>query len=869
MNEGLTDQRFLLPLLPPRHVSRPRLLDRISDSAPAALTVLSAGAGAGKTVLLSEWTRAQDAPVAWLALTPSDNDPRRFWRLFLQAGRATGQVYPASEWAAGGTVELLDDVFGRPAGPGRPVIVLDDAHFLTDPQILDGLDRIVQRWSHRVRLLIAARSDPLLPLHRYRLADQMRELRATDLAMTTDEVSDLLDQHGIRLGDAELRILTERTEGWPAGLRLAAMRMEAAERPGEFVALLAMDQGSIGEYLTEEVLAVLPRPVQTMLVRTSFLDDVTGPLAEAVTGIENCTSLLSGLARTNSFVTPADTARTVFRYHPLFREMLRQLARAQSAETTQAQWARAAHWYREQGDLTNALKWSIRAGDTAGARTLLAHGGLAAAFVGQASLGEAGLLELARDPPPDDASPAELLEFEVCGRAILAIVTDSASADDLAREPGYRASPGGGGPELRATALLADLMLAQKMGNFAAMDTAAERLLADGSLPSLLAVVPGLYSGILVAQAQARLGAGRFPDVDPLLHRALTALPPRGASEVRIEVLSLLALLDVLAGRPRHTDKAFTDAEALLARHPGLARPVLLDIAIARRAHIEADLRAMAAAMLRAQAAGPVYSDRVQAVAVTYLQATLLMAFGELGQARALLCDDPVVNRMAVGLFGVVRDRDLAAIDIELGRPRSALETLRRHQGDPQALLAEVTVARAHLALGDLERATRSVRAVMTTPSPLVNRLLLVEAALCDAEIALHRGDEARTAGLLERALQIAGRDIVLPFVKATPALRAVLARHGTLTTRWPVPVPVSGPPGLPPPRRDPLPDMLTDREQAVLRLMTTSMSTAEIADELCLSVNTIKTHLAAIYRKLAVRRRREAVSRARELELL
>jgi LuxR family maltose regulon positive regulatory protein len=848
------------------------LLDRLDQAAPAALTAVSAGAGAGKTVLLSEWARQQNTPVAWLALTSSDNNPRRFWPMFLEAGQAAGQDYPPSAWTAGGTVHLLDSVFGHAPGPsgpsGRAVIVLDDAHVLTHPEILDGLDRIVLRWSHRVRLLVAARSDPLLPLHRYRLADQVQELRAADLAMTATEVRLLLEDHGVRLPDEELRTLTARTEGWPAGLRLAAMRMEGVEHPTEFVALLAMDEGSIGEYLTEEVLAALPAHVQSLLIETSFLDDVSGALATAVTDIEGCRSLLTGLARTNSFVTPIDAARTSFRYHPLFREMLRQLARGQPAEVQRTRYARAADWYRQHGDLPQALKWSVRAGDGASARSVLARGGLAEAFVGNHDLAKAGLLELAQDPPPGDASSAERAEYEVTQRAILAIVTDSAAAEDMAAMPPHLPAPLDRDPELTVTALVADVMLGQKIAAFHTVDAAAERLLTDEGLRTSVDAVAGLRPSILLAQARARLSTGRLPDVDPLLRQAMAAVPSDGPPVVQVEALSLAAFVDI-STRPRQADAAIVQAEALLTRHPTLTRPVVLDLAIARRAHVAADLVAMAAAMRRVQAAGPVYADTGQAAAVAYVQATLLAASGELGQAQALLRDNPAVNRTAVGLFGAIRDRELAEIDTALGRPRSALQKLLRHRGAPHAVVAEVTAARAYLALGELDRAAASVRAVMTTPSPFIDRLLLVDAAICEAEIAHRRADEGRTAELLERALQIAAGDILLPFVQATPALQPVLARHRTLIAHWPAPVPVVGRPDLPQPRREPLPDALTHREQAVLRLMTTSMSTAEIADELCLSVNTVKSHLAAIYRKLSVSRRREAVFRARQLELL
>jgi LuxR family maltose regulon positive regulatory protein len=335
----------------------------------------------------------------------------------------------------------------------------------------------------------------------------------------------------------------------------------------------------------------------------------------------------------------------------------------------------------------------------------------------------------------------------------------------------------------------------------------------------------------------------------------------------------MLALVGVSAGRPRHADDAAERAEALLARHPRLTRPVILDLALAGRAYGQADFAAMAAAMSRVHAVGPVYADTGQAATVAFVQATLLAATGDLAQARAVLRDNPAMVRTAVGLFGVLRDRELAAIEIALGRPRSALQLLGRHRGTPQALVAEVAAAKAHLALGDLDRAAASVRAVTTTPSPFVDRPLLIDAALCDAEIAHRRGDDSRALEVLDRALQIAAGEIVLPFVQATGALGPMLARHPTLAARWPVPVSVpmaaSKPPELSAPAGELLPDALTQRERAVLRLMATSMAAAEIADELCLSVNTVKTHLAAIYRKLSVSRRRDAVFRGRELELL
>ena len=183
------DPRLSIPPLPPRLVSRPRLIDALDAAvAGAALTLVTAGPGSGKSALLSEWARRRPAPPAWLALTRADNDPSRFWSLFIKALRHSRPLPLPTAWSGEGVSGMLDTLLGEEQPEAPPaVVVLDDAHLLTSGSVLEGLDRLVQRWSPRVRLVMAGRSVPLLPLHRYRLAGQVAELRAVDLAMTPDE----------------------------------------------------------------------------------------------------------------------------------------------------------------------------------------------------------------------------------------------------------------------------------------------------------------------------------------------------------------------------------------------------------------------------------------------------------------------------------------------------------------------------------------------------------------------------------------------------------------------------------------------------------------------------------------------------------
>ena len=288
--------------------------------------------------------------------------------------------------------------------PATPlVVIIDDAHLLTHPDILDGLDRLARGWHQGLRLVLAARSDPLLPLHKYRLAGQMAELRAADLAMTPAEIREVLAVHGVSLPKREVDVLVARTEGWAAGVRLSAMRMEGTERPADFVSQLALDAGSIGEYLVDEVLQRLPDDHRRLLVETSFLDEVTGPLADAVTGMTGCEDMLASLTRDNSFVIPLDPMRTRYRYHQLFGEILRYLLQRREGQAVCQLKTRAAAWFEREGDLGSAMYWAVQADDGPRVASLLARGGLAHALVHRQDLSGLRLRDLV---PPHGAGAA-------------------------------------------------------------------------------------------------------------------------------------------------------------------------------------------------------------------------------------------------------------------------------------------------------------------------------------------------------------------------------------------------------------------------------------------------------------------------------
>ena len=357
--------KITVPGVPDWVVPRPRITRLIAQGTRwRSLTVLTAPAGAGKTMALALWAAAQPATVAWLGLDEFDNRPGVFWANVVAALRRSGVALPTALPAARG--RDADHIFllwlaAALAAQDPPVtLVLDDLHLLTDHEVLEGLDYLLRNVGPGLRLVISARMDPL-PLHRYRLAGELTEIRARDLAFTVAETGLLLARHGSTLTADSLVRLTRRTEGWAAGLRLAAISMGSHPDPDQFVNELITEDSALTGYLVEEVLNTQPPEVRDVLLSTSILEQVSAQAASELAGHERAGKILSALACTNAFVQSIGSGR--YRYHTLFAEVLRLTLKREHPDRMALLHRRAARWYERNGQLTEAVRHAAQAGD--------------------------------------------------------------------------------------------------------------------------------------------------------------------------------------------------------------------------------------------------------------------------------------------------------------------------------------------------------------------------------------------------------------------------------------------------------------------------------------------------------------------------
>lgn len=365
----------------PGLVHRPDLVGRLGAAVDAhRLTVVSAAAGWGKTTLVGDWLATADLPAAWVALDPSDNDPARFWRYLSEAlaragieldAQAVGALAGVDETREVGLSELINAVA---EAPGRTVIALDDYHVITEGGINASIAFLVPRLPDTLRLVLTTRSDPPIGLARLRAGGDLAEIRAGDLRFSGPEAARLLSAAiGAELDPAEVERLRARTEGWAAGLYLAGLSLRGRDDAAAFIADFAGDDRLVVDYLASEVLEGQPPDRRDLLMRTSILGRLSGPLCDAVAGATGSALVLEELERSNLFLVPLDSRREWYRYHHLFGELLRHELMLSAPGELPGLHRRAADWHLDAGDVDEAIHHSAAAGDLDRAADLIAE----------------------------------------------------------------------------------------------------------------------------------------------------------------------------------------------------------------------------------------------------------------------------------------------------------------------------------------------------------------------------------------------------------------------------------------------------------------------------------------------------------------
>jgi LuxR family maltose regulon positive regulatory protein len=862
--------------LPPAHaaVARPDLFARLDAGLSGRLTVLTGAPGSGKTMLLTTWLTARPAlgPAAWMSLKLSDGHPVRFWTEFAElvceaAGHPLQDLPDPGEKGFEGALAAACRKLRTPV-----IMVLDDFEQLRSWRITESLERFLHAPQTRVHLIIASRRDPSLSLPRMRLAGQLTELRSSDLAFTHEQAHELFTRAGVALTDEQLRKLHRRTEGWVGGLRLAALSLPGHPDPDTFVRAFAGDERTIADYLLEEVLHQQPTAVREFMLRTSVVDELEPDLANALTGNEDGAQTLQLLERSNAFLMPLDDRRQCYRYHSMFLELLRSQLRYRMPDVLALEHRRASRWYAAHGRPASAVRHAIAAGDQSAAAEMLADHWLTLIVHGQGPQLGAWIDGLAQHVIV--ASP----ELAVAGAGA------ALAAGDLEKADGYLAladARAGAVPSKRRaryglSRATVTMIEARLRGDYEATRRAAHKVLSGhqvADLPGDTRAVAHLSLGVAECWGTMPQGIGH-------LEQALELARNASCDFVVVDCMGQLALFNVLAGALADSEGLAHDAVSIAIdrgwdEHP-VSAPAYLALAIAHLNH--GDARAAGEQLRRAQRAIEPGRGRVTRCLIDLFRAQVA-SFTDAGEAIRLAhaTGEECVRFALPAVLAASACFFEAMFCAQAGQHDRARTALRAGKLAERAPVEHAIVsARLALAAGQPVEGLRALQSERSRAARAMHPSTRIEGVALSAVCKHQLHDDVGALSLVEEALELAQPEgYRMPLLKIGPPLRELLKRRiragtshrglaGELIDSLDVDVDAPGPeaPLL-------LLDPLSGREEAVLRYLPTVMSKAEIASELFVSVNTVKTHTKNIYRKLGVGTRTEAVRRARNLNLV
>src|SRR5499427_7458135 len=865
-------------------VARPRLSGRLA--AQARVSVVSAPPGSGKTVLLRSWISGAGVAgrAAWVPAGRGERDPQRFWLSVLAALRAT---------AAGSA--LVREVTAAPDLDGWVIterlladlalldealwLVVDDVHEL-GADALRQLELLILRAPAGLRFVLAARHDVRLGLHRLRLEGELAEIREPDLRFTVAEARELLAAAGVDL--PEVAPLVERTEGWAAGLRLAALSLAGHPDPGRLAAEFSGTERTVAEYLLAEVLDRQPEPVRRLLLHTSILERVNGELAGLLTGDSGGERVLQDLEAANAFVVALDAGRSWFRYHHLLADLLQLELRRTEPDQVAGLHRAAAGWLAGHGFAVEAIRHAQAAQDWGLASRVLADNWPGLYLDGQAAV----IHELVAGFPAEQlVADAELAA--VAAGDELALGSLEAAERHLALAE--RASvPDGRAGQAQLLLGIVRLLLARQRGNGPAVAEEARRLQALAEAPEAAQAALGeeLRALALISLGSTEFWAARFEEAGRYLEQGVALARRIGRPYLEFTGLAYAALIEFY-GSAALAVKHGRQAAELAERHGWTDEPAagLASLTVGAVLVWQARLEEAEPWIQRAERTVRAEAEPAVGLAIHHVRGWFELSRGRDADALAAFqAADRLSVRLAEPNLMVLPNRALLVQALvrlgETQRAEQALAALADQDRDSGVM--RISLATLRLAQDNTREALAALGPVLdgsapvpfldgSAPVPWPARLaqpFLLEAIARDA-----LGDSRAAASAVERALDLAEPDGALWWFVLHPApdLLERQARHGTahaaliadilslLAGRRPSPPP-AGPPPL---------ELLSKSELRVLRYLPTNLSGPEIAGELCVSHNTVRTHITHLYGKLGTHTRAEAVARARALGLL
>ncbi|HUT19581.1 MAG TPA: LuxR C-terminal-related transcriptional regulator [Anaerolineae bacterium] len=944
MAMALLKTKLFIPPPPPRLVSRPRLVERLNEGLQLGrkLALISAPAGFGKTTLLSEWIGQVDRPVAWVSLDESDNDPTRFWSYVIAAlqtvrpefGLATQAALHATGTQRLAMTGLLTGTLNELAECPEPLaLVLDDVHWVTEPQIHDALAFLVAHLPPGLQLILSTRADPPWALGRLRARGQLSELRIDDLRFSHAEAAAFLEQAvGVELAPETIATLDDRAEGWIAGLQMAALSMRGRDDIASFTAALSGTHRFILDYLVEEILDRQPTDAQTFLLQTSILERMTGPLCDAVTGRSDGQAMLSRLDRDNVFLVPLDDERRWYRYHQLFADLLRSRLSHDLPGHVPTLHRQASEWYEEHGLITEAVHHALRAGDPEQAARLVERDALSMVY-----RGELATLEGWLDALPEGVMYAHpwlcvarawalvyMGQLDGVERLLHEAVGGSGLPADSTPEGlgshGAITSPGGGQAVGTSHADTRRLR-----GHIAALRAYAAFLRWDGPggtalAQEALAYLPrddltarGLVGMLL---GMALYGSGDLAGAEQAFAKAVAAGRAAGATDIAVNALCELADLQVTRGQLRQAAATCQDAlrMASSATGPGKRQLPIAGYAHGRLSTVLRERNDLPAAIHHAQACVALSKSWAQADAQILGHVFLARALAANGDDAGALDAIQEAQRIAsevsprYGDFVAAQEARLqvAMGDIAAARRWQQASGLGADDELSRATPNYILLARVLLAeaLSSSAGGARSAAGAGRGQRPgrgsgqvdrSLDQALTLTARLLDAAgaegangraveilslraVALHaRGARDQALGALERALSLAQPEgYVRSFIDEGEPMRELLRQTASrgiavdyVRTLLSALDAETSIPNLRPVAHPGLVEPLTERELKVLRLLAVGLPSKEIARTLVIAVGTVKQHLKHIYGKLEVHNRTEAANRAKDLDLI